>query len=76
MRPASRELPDQAIRVHEKLERELVDIEPFVIEVHVPISTRLGFGCYRISEIGHGHGHGHVYGSGDRAREEPFEDSP
>ena len=49
-------VPWRDVRNDDEVERELIDVEPFVIEAHASYRPTITTGC---APSGHGHGHGH-----------------
>ena len=61
MAPPPRQSLDNPVGQNQKVQRQLVNIEPFVIELH-EASIGTADGSVASFPDGHGHGHGHVYG--------------
>ena len=48
---------DNFVCKYDEVEREMIDVEPFVIESHDSHRPTIATGC-ELSGHGHGHGHG------------------
>ena len=67
MAPTSWQFLDNFVCKYDEVEREVINVEPFVIESHASLSVD---NCHRCALSGHGHGHGHGHGQPE------FEDRP